>query len=203
MAKDKLDEFHRLVADGRYREARGILESESDIPEKVAEKWRLWLDELHHEEWVQAGVISDQKKQDPQGALGELGRMIGGMLVVIPAVVVLWLFVESVMTYQTASTSGGAVFLLMALVGGTFGWQRAALFVSATRQSFIVGAMVTLVLVIYLVTSGFPLWYYYEPPLSYRLAAFALLAPGVAYFSYNLGGWVGQRVMNLLPHETL
>ncbi len=202
-SQDKLDEFHRLVANGDYREARGILESETDIPPKVAEKWRLWLDELHREEWAQAGVVSDAKKQDPERALGHVGRMIGGMVALIPASVGLWLLVEALLTYRSASTSGGAVFLLAALVAGTLGWQRAAAIISPTRQSFIAGVAITLALVIYLVTSGFPMWFYYEPPLSYRLAAFALVAPALAYLSYNLGGWLGEHVTRRMLPETL
>lgn len=197
---DKLDEFHRLVTAGRYREARGILETESDIPPQVAEKWLLWLDELHRDEWVQAGVISDQKKRDPARALGEIGSMIGGTMALLPAGVALWLLVKHVMTFATSSIPNGALFLLVALVLGYMGWQWVA-GVIVPQQSFMAGAGVMGLLLVYLLTSGMPMWYFYEPPLTYLLAAFALPAPGVAYVAYRTGAAAGLGMIRLLQRS--
>jgi hypothetical protein len=197
---EKLDEFHRLVADGRYREARGILEAEPDIPPQVAEKWLLWLDELHHDEWVQAGVVSDLKKRNPERVRAEMGKMIGGTLAAIPAGVALWLLVIHVMTLETATMPGGAFFLLVALILGYVGWQWAASVV-VPQHSFVVGAGIAGLLLVYLLTSGIPMWYFHEPPLTYLLAAFALLAPAVGYTAYRIGAWAGLGFVRLVEKE--
>jgi hypothetical protein len=203
MAQQPLDEFHRLVADGRYREARGILESTPDIAPDVAEKWLLWLDELHREEWRQAGIVSDSKKQNPQRARDDLARMIGGTLAALPVGVLIWLLVGQVLTYQTASVPLGAVFLLAALVGGFFGWKwTIALFISA-QHSLTAGAAVTFSGLVYLLTSGIPLWYAYEPALSYRLVAFALLAPAAGHLSYRGGAWGALRISRLIFRQSI
>lgn len=195
----KLDEFHRLVANGRYREARGILEAEPDIPPQVAEKWLLWLDELHRDEWTQVGVVSDLKKRDPARARDDMFRMVGGTLLVVPAGVGLWLVVNFVLTFETASTPLGAFFLLASLLLGYVGWQWAALLV-APRHGFLIGAGVTGALLVYLLTSGIPMWYFYEPPHPYLLAAFALLAPAVGYSAWRIGARLGLGVARLLDH---
>jgi hypothetical protein len=197
---EKLDEFHRLVADGRYREARGILEVEPDISPQVAEKWLLWLDELHHDEWVQAGVASDLKKRDPQRALGEMGKMIGGTLALIPAGVALWLLVKQVMTFETTSRTGAVFFLLVSLILGYLGWQWVTSVVVPER-SFFVGAGITGGLLVYLLTSRFPMWFFYDPPLTYLLAAFALLAPAAGYAAFRVGAGLGLGVTRLLRRE--
>jgi hypothetical protein len=197
---EKLDEFHRLVADGRYREARGILETEPDIPPQVAEKWLLWLNELHHDEWVKAGIVSDLKKRDPERALGEIGKMIGGTLALIPAGVALWLLVNHVLTLETASVAKGAFFLLLSLLLGYAGWQWAASAV-VPKHSFVVGAGVSGLLLVYVLTSGIPMWYFHEPPQTYLLAAFALLAPAVSYAAYRVGAWVGLGFARLIHRE--
>jgi hypothetical protein len=128
--------------------------------------------------------------------------MIGGTLAAVAACVGVWLVVNSVLTYQTASASGGTLFLLFALMGGYLGWQRAAAFFSSPRQSATVGAGVMMALLIYLASSGFPLWYYHEPPISYRLAAFALAAPVCAYVSYRAGALLGWGVVRLVSRES-
>lgn len=196
----KLDEFHRLVTDGRYREARGILESEPDIPPQVAEKWLLWLNELHQDEWAKAGIVSDLKKRDPERALGEIGKMIGGTLALIPAGVALWLLVNHVLTLETASVPNGAFFLLIALVLGYAGWQWTASII-VPHHSFLAGAGISGALLVYLLTSGIPMWYFYEPPQTYLLAAFALLAPAVGYAAYHVGAWAGLGVTRLVHKE--
>lgn len=200
--KEKLDEFHRLVAEGKYRAARGVLETETDISPAVAQKWLTWLEALHHDEWIQAGATPDLKKRDPDRARRELGKMIGGTIAVIIAAVLLWLIVNRVMTYETAHVPTGAVFLLLALISGYLGWQRAGVWI-APQHSFIAGGIVAAALLIYLLTSGFPMWYFYEPPLTYRLAAFLLVAPGAGLIVYRAGAWLGLRVVRLLHPDAI
>ena len=90
--------------------------------------------------------------------------------------------------------------LLAALIAGYWGWQRAAAWISL-RHSVLVGAGITLGLLILLVSTGFPTWRFYDPPLIYRLAAFALIAPAAAYISYGLGAWLGKHVARLIARN--
>lgn len=195
--QDKLEAFHQLVAEERYREARGILETEQDIDPEVAEKWQRWLADLHHEERLQAGVAPDLKKRNPDRALEDLGRMVGGTAAVVASAIPLWLLVVNVLTYETASYMKGGFFLLAALILGYVGWQRAARLISPEHH-FLVGAALNFGLLIYLLTSGIPGWYYYDPvPFGYLAAAFALVFPACAYAVYWLGEHAGLGIVRL------
>jgi hypothetical protein len=75
------------------------------------------------------------------------------------------------------------------LIFGYLGWQRAARLISP-QHSFGVGAVINFGLLIYLLTSGIPGLYFYDPvPFGYLAAAFALVFPACAYASY----WVGEH----------
>ncbi len=200
MSKDILDEFHRLVAVGEYRDARGILESEPEIDPQIAEKWLRWLDDLHADEWLQVGVVHDLKKRDPIQSQATLIRHIGGTSGAVIGSIVLWLIVVQVFTFANATTAGGGFFLLVGVIAGFLGWQYGAQFISRRHRLFI-GAGIAFGLWLYIISSGIPMWYYNDPPLSYLIAAFLLLAPAVAFLLYKLGAWLGFTIWKVLYPE--
>ncbi|HEX2620025.1 MAG TPA: hypothetical protein VHL11_07755, partial [Phototrophicaceae bacterium] len=82
MLDPRMQEFHRLVEEQRYREARGILETE-DIDPEVAEKWTVWLEELQRAERVMVGVASDKRNPvQKRQASGEIGAIFGQLITV-------------------------------------------------------------------------------------------------------------------------
>jgi hypothetical protein len=196
-----MEAFHQLIAEARYREARGILETETDIPPDVAHKWQHWLDELHQEERLQAGVLADQKKRNPDRAQEQVSQLTGGMLTAMVAAVLLWLVVSRILTLETTSVPAGSAFLLFGLVGGYLGWQHMGRLISH-HHGFALGVVISLGLFAYLMTSGIPLWYYYEPPLGHLLAGFLLVLPAVAYPAYRLGEYVGLGLVRLARQLT-
>ena len=196
LPEEKMEVFHQLVAEQRYREAQGILETETDIPSDVAQKWQHWLDKLHQEDRLQAGVMADQKKRDTDLALEQVSTMIGGMLVAIGVAVLVWLIVSRIFVFETSSVPVGSAFLLFGLVGGYLGWQRLARLISH-RHSFALGVVISLGLFAYVMTSGIPLWYFYEPPIGYLVAGFLLVLPAVAYPAYRLGEYVGLGLVRV------
>ena len=197
MSKDILDEFHRLVAAEQYRDARGILESEPDVDPDVADKWLNWLDELHTAERIQVGIDADAKKRDPTRAKHLLAQHIGGTVAAVLGSVILWFVVVVVLTHDTSSIAGGGIFLLVGLTGGFVGWQYGARFISP-RHHLVIGGVISFGLLLYLLSSGIPMWYFYDPPLHYLIAGFLLLAPATAYLAYRLGSGVGSFVWNRL-----
>lgn len=201
MAKDKMDYVQELIRAERYREARGILESDPDIDRRAAEKWLRWLDELHRDERSQAGVVTDAKKQNPARAFDDLWQVAGGTALVVAALPLLWLAVNRVLTYETSTVPGGAVFLIFGLVGGYFGWQWAAKFIWPSR-SFIVGAGIMLFLFFMVLSTGIPTFYFYNPPLRFLLAAAALVLPAVAYGAYRVGSQAGLLAARLYRQLT-
>lgn len=201
LSEEKMEAFHQLIAEERYREARGILETETDIPPEVAHKWQGWLDQLQHEDRLQAGVTADAKKRDPDHALEQVSRMAGGMLVAIVLALPLWLVVNRVFTLETTSVPVGSAFVLFGLIGGYLGWQRVARLISYEHR-FGIGLGISLGLFAYIMSSGIPLWYYYEPPLTHLLAGFLLVLPAVAYPGYRLGEVIGLGLLRLAHRLT-
>jgi hypothetical protein len=196
-----MEVFHQLVAEARYREARGILETETDIPPDVAQKWQHWLDKLHQEDRLQAGVMADSKKRDPDLALDHLSKMTSGMLATLVVAVLVWVVVSRIFAFETSSVPVGSAFLLFGLVGGYLGWQRTARLISH-QNGFALGVVISLGLFAYMMTSGIPLWYFYEPPLGYLLAGFLLVLPAVAYPAYRLGEYVGLGLVRVARRLT-
>ena len=192
----KMETFHRLVAEEQYRDAQGILESEAEIPPQVAEKWLKWLDALYHEQRLQVGVAADQKKADPQRVLRQLIETTSGTAAVVGGSVLLWIIVVTVFSLQTASIAAGAAFIALSLPLGYLGWQYAARWLWPHADHWL-GALIQFSLLIFLLTSGIPLYYYNSPPLKYLLAAFALLAPTTAYVSYRLGAGLAALLQRL------
>jgi hypothetical protein len=45
------------------------------------------------------------------------------------------------------------------------------------------------------------MWFFYDPPLTYLLAAFALLAPAAGYAAFRVGAAVGLGAARLLHKE--
>ena len=196
LVQDKLDLFHELVAAQRYREARGILETEGDIPPDVAQKWLDWLDALHYEERLKAGVGLDAKKQDPDRAAAQMARGTGGIIFIIIAALLLWLIIIDVFTYETTSEFKGFMFLAVSFGVGYMGWEWVGHLFDENHKAAI-GGIAAAIFIIYLLTSGFPMWYYYEPPLKYLLAAFALMLPGTAFVAFRVGELVGLGSLRL------
>jgi hypothetical protein len=201
MAKEKMDYVQELIKAQRYREARGILETDPDINQRTAQKWLIWLDQLHREERVQAGVETDKHKTDPTHAFDELWRVSGGTLMVVLALPLLWLIINQILTFASASFLGGALFLIFGLAGGYLGWQWAARFIWPSR-SFIIGMGIMLFLFFMVLSSGIPARYFYEPPLRYLFAACALVLPAVAYGAYWSGSQVGLLAARLYRRLT-
>lgn len=196
---EPIDEFHKLVEEERYREARGVLETE-DIEPEIVEKWLAWLDDLQREERLQMGVESDKAKENPARSLAQIGQMIGGtaaaMLMVLPA----WALV--MFTFASFHSVVAGLFLLTGLIFGFLGWRR-VLNLFIPEHAMLGAALLSAGLFVFVVSSGLPLWFYYDPPVHYLLAAFALVFPYMAYMSWLAGGWMGTKVTGLLtpPEE--
>lgn len=192
-AKDKLDLFHALVAEERYREARGILETE-DLPPQTIEKWTTWLDALHHEERLLHGVATDKKKvpryQTQTLYLHIILASVASAAISVPV----WKIVQFVFTYETASLLYGGIFMLAAVILGFLGWRYLGAWVNPKNGTFI-GAFIMLILMGITLTSGMPAWYHYEPPFRYLLVGFALVYPGLAILCWEGVGWVLRQVM--------
>lgn len=193
MSHEKMRVVHELIREERYREARGILESEPDIDPRTAQKWLKWLDELHHEERLQAGVLSDKHKKNADHKFREAVRLTFGMIGVILVSFPVWQLVRYVFTYETASVVNGIVFFLAALVLGFIGWQKTAHIITPQRSIWVGGA-VWLLLMIYVISSGIPFLYYYEPAITYLLAGFALIFPALAFACWHTGGKLGLLI---------
>lgn len=182
----------QLIAEERYREARGILESEPDIDPRVAEKWLAWLADVQRAERVELGAKSDKAKR--QTVRTELGPLVGGLVGVMVAAAAAWLLARLVLTHDTSSYWLAAAFVLPALLLGIPGW-RWALHLMGVRAYEVIGSVMPVALTLFLLTSGFPLWFFYDPPLHYLLAAFALVFPSLAR-----GGWsAGYRLLRRRP----
>ncbi len=195
MSQEKMKMVHQLIEDRNYLEARGILESEPDIDPRSAEKWLTWLEEVQREERRLAGVGVDKKKQNPDRAFDQVLHISLGAVFMLVASVPTWLVIKQIMTYETSSIPTSGFFMLFALILGLYGWLKLGELISATRPVMIGGGVVT-GLMLALIVSGMPFWYYYEPPLIFLLAAFALVFPGITLIGGQLSRalvWVWRQ----------
>lgn len=195
--KDKLDLFHALVAEERYREARGILETE-DLPPQTVEKWTAWLDELHRDERRLQGVLTDDKKVPKGQSYALLVQVNLSLLASIFIGIRLWGLVEFVFTYETATPVYGGFFLLAGVILGFLGWRHLAMWFSP-NSGIIIGAFVMMILLGIVLSSGMPSWYYYEPPVHYLIAGFALIFPYPVILCWQGIGW---GIRKLMPSAT-
>ncbi len=192
MTDQRMQAFHRLVAEQRYREALGVLETADDLDPQVVEKWSRWLADLQHEERLLVGVASDKRKpaerQQATGELGQLFGQVGGLLVMTAGMV---LFAAAALTTPNFLLGSGLIIAL--LVAGYPGWVRLtqAWF---PQTSGVPGIVVTFALLFYVLTSGVPLVYYPTLPLDYVLAALALLLPAVIPVGWQVGGRFGKAL---------
>lgn len=195
MLDPRMQEFHRLVEEERYREARGILETEAIDP-AVIEKWSTWLEELQRAERVMVGVASDKRKPlQQQQASGEIGALFGQLIGVGLTTGVLLALITYGLT--TPDFIAQVALIVVAVVGGFLGWLRLARQLLPDSQGE-VGIFVTFGLLFYLFTSGIPFRYYYEPPTSFIVAALALILPLAATLSWQGGGWLGKTLAQFI-----
>jgi hypothetical protein len=198
-AQDPLELFHALVAQERYREARGILETE-DLPPQTVEKWLAWLDALHYEERLLHGVASDKKAAAHPQSLRRLLHVTLTMLVGVVLAVPVWQIVGIVFTYESTSPIHGGIFLFAGMVLGFLGWRDLAGWLSPDN-GLLIGAFVMLGLLGITLTSGMPTWFYYEPPVHYLLVGFALLFPYPVVMCSKLIGWGLERLILHTPSK--
>ncbi len=183
MMPNALQEFHQAVDEERYRDAREILLT-GDIEPEAREKWLMWLDALHRDEWRLAGVLPEKKHLE--AASPDTRRLVAGLAGlflagVVTAVVCTLLFTVPNVIFQV----GG---LLLVLVSGVWGWNR--LMAAELRA---VMPVAVLLLGGYILSSGAPLYYYFEPQWNYTLAAFALAFPGTGLAGYALAEGLAAR----------
>lgn len=200
MQDPRMQKFHELISEERYREARGILETE-DLDPRLVEKWKAWLDDLHKEEWQQVALQNDKLKvSDAHKARTEMAEMIGGMVGATMGTLAVIAAVYGVMS--TPSTALMSIFLLFALILGVTGWLRFGRFLTENHGSEI-GAGMAAVLILYLMMSGIPFFYYPEgPPLTHWIAGTLLMLPMVGYASWRAGALSGQSIIHFLnPQE--
>lgn len=196
MQDPRMQQFHELVAEERYREARGILETE-DLDPRLVEKWRAWLDDLHKEEWQQVAVQNDKLKvSDARKAQTEMAEMLGGMGGALLGGLGSVGAVYGVMS--TPNMALMSVFLMFALIFGVRGWLGFGRFLSNNHGTEIgVGAFA--ILTLYLLMSGIPFLYYPAgPPLTHWLAGTILILPMVGYGAWWAGTRVGKSAYNAL-----
>ncbi len=186
---NKLKEMHQLIAEERYREAREILETESDIDPAVAQKWLTWLEDLHRQERREAGLQIESKKQPQVQAEPPIGNVLATVNVTVLTVLSLIL---SVQVLQTPNMAVQSAFLFFALLAGIFGWQKVtAKFLNEHHQETGVG--IALFIFFSLVFGAkLPFQYFYDVPLRYVVAAFLLIYPILAWGGWHLGMGLGK-----------
>ncbi|MEQ8677688.1 MAG: hypothetical protein RLP44_04240 [Aggregatilineales bacterium] len=196
-----MQQFHQLIGEERYREARGILETE-DLDPRLVEKWRAWLDDLHKEEWQQVAVQNDKLKvSDTRKAQTEMAQMVGGATGALLAGILSVGAVYGVMT--TPNMMLMSVFLMIALIIGVTGWLRFGRFLTPDHGTEL-GAGASVILVLYLLMSGIPFLYYPDgPPLLHWLAGTVLILPMIGYGGWLVGMKIGATIMTVInpPHE--
>jgi hypothetical protein len=196
---EPMDIFHQLVAEERYREARGVLETESVDPQ-VAEKWLQWLDELQHEDRVLMGVASDKTKQDASRSLRQLGQYTGGVLAGTLMVLPAWALV--IFIFDSFNVVLAGLFLFVGLVFSFLGWRR-LLTMLIPENAMLASALLSGGLLAFMLTSRLPLWFYYDPPIQYVVAGLAMIVPYMAYLGWLVGGWIGSKVAELFAPRVM
>lgn len=189
-------EVYQLIQEERYREAREVLETES-IEDEVREKWLRWMADLHREERVMAGVLSDKTKANAEREIQaeeEIGGFIAGTLLTLVAGLLASLLIAIVFT--TPSIWFGGWMLVGGVVLGFIGWQRVGHLLNETHGAAI-GVVAFMSLMVYVMSSGIPVMYYYEIPVNYVAAMAFLVLPGVAGISWSAGTWLGTRAARL------
>lgn len=144
-----------------------------------------------------AGVMSDKAKANSQRefqAEEELAGFIGGTLLTLAAGL-LAVFVIA-LAFTTPSVWFSGWMLIGGIVLGLIGWQRMGHLINETHGA-IIGIMVFMFLIIYVLSSGIPIMYYYEVPVNYVTAMALLVLPGVGGISWNAGTWLGIRAARL------
>ena len=192
MANKQMQYFHELVAQERYREARGVLETE-DIDPQVAEKWLAWLDHLHTEERVQVGVLSDKARYDRQQSTIASAQVVGAAVaIVLTLVVMLPLFYK----LMTTGTVQGMVFLFLGgIMLGTLGWHR-FLRQFAPNHRFELTGVIVFILTMLMMSGGVPFSYYPDgPPAESWLSTVLLQLPFWGYITASIGETVGARIV--------
>lgn len=192
MSNKPLKQFHKLVREERYREARGILETAEDIDERTAEKWTTWLHELHADEWQQVGETNDKAKlvRNPHKARIDLTMMFGALMGVGLTISLLLALIFVIMS--TPNVYLLSLLMLCTIVVGAYGWYRAATTFSDNHGTLI-GGFIGTSLTALLLSSGMPIVYYPDgPPVHYLLSAFLLLLPVSGYLSWHAGEQFGK-----------
>lgn len=201
MSDRAMREVYQLIEEERYREAREILETEKIDP-AVREKWLTWLHELHREDRVQAGVMSDKAKANrlrAEAAFAEVWGFVVATALVIVIGFAVALYAAFALTNPSPLFSG--LLLAAGLVFGHIGWQHIANTIS-TDHGMLISSIVVVMLTVYLLTSGVPFFYYYEVPLNHTLTAFALIFPGAGTLAWQPGYKIGAVIARLIQWLT-
>lgn len=196
MSDKAMREVYKLIQEERYREAREVLETEP-VDAEVREKWLKWMADLHHEERVMAGVRSDKVKANTQRefqAEEELAGFIGGTLLTLAAALLVVFVIALAFTTPSVWFSGWM--LIGGIVLGLIGWQRMGHLLDETHGT-VIGVIVFMTLIVYVMSSGIPMMYYFEVPVNYVAAMALLVLPGVGGISWNAGTWLGIRAARL------
>jgi hypothetical protein len=190
MANKQMQYFHELVAQERYREARGILETE-DIAPDIAEKWMAWLDHLHTEERVQVGVLSDKARYDRQQSTIATAKVVGSAIAFVFTLIVIPLLFY---VFMTDSVGVGRVFPVLAgILFGYLGWYRFLFHFTSNHRAELTGVIVFVLLAV----SGIPFIGYLGESLTTWTAAVALQLPFWSYITSSIGEFMGERVVRL------
>lgn len=191
MLDPRMQEFHRLVEEQRYREARGILETEN-LDQEVIEKWSVWLEELQRAERVMMGVASDKRKPVKQRQdAGEIGAIFGQFTAVCLTTTILAALITYALT--TPDFIAQIILVISVVIAGFLGWIRLARQLLPDSHGEM-GIFVAFGLLFYLLTSGIPFRYYFQPPTAFIVTALALVFPLAATLSWQVGGWLGKNM---------
>lgn len=192
MSHEKMEVVHKLIREGRYREARGIMETE-DIDPDVVEKWTQWLDELQKEERLQAGILSE-KKSEPLTAFNESSGLVISAVLLVLGGLLLWQAIYIVFTSPSGTfhTFGG----MIAIVSGAIGWQWLARAIFPENGT-VIGAGVAFFLTAGALAGGLFV-YYDDPPTTYILMTFVLIFPAISYVCWHVGHYIGRIIGYIL-----
>ena len=186
MANNPLQKFYQLIEDEQYRDALGILETE-DIPLSVAEKWHQWLHDLHKEDRLIAGVVSDKDVQEHNRLYYEQMKAIGsivGLSLFSPFFIILMIIL--------LNTSLASLIILFAVFASYYGvrWTIALFFHQNINEYtfMMLGGLGIVTLMI------MPINIYYEQSINSHSYAILLALLWFLPFSAHIGWHLGENI---------
>ena len=186
MANNPLKKFYQLIEDEQYRDALGVLETE-DIPPSVAEKWHQWLNDLHKEDRLIAGVASDKEVQDYNRLYYEQMKAIGSVIGLS-----LFSLLFPILMVVLLSTSVAPFIILFAIFTSYYGlrWTIALFFhQNINEYTFIaLGGLGIITMTI------IPIYNYYEQSTYALLLALLWFLPFSAHIGWHLGERIGLKI---------